>query len=197
MSSYMVLSRVSEELRRTLWAAYDADPVVRPIVGSEAAIVFANPTETARDSANRLSIWLYQITENEFLKNQPVARTNGHTTQQDMPLALNLHYLITPFGSTPEADHRLLGLTLQTLYDNAIIPLRRPVEDISEELRVILCRVSLEELTRIWEALREPYRLSVAYIVRVTRIDSQRVPQRARVVESNSNYGNVPEEARG
>jgi len=194
MSSYMVLSRVSEELRRVLWAAFEADTVVRPIVGSPAAIVFANPTETARDSANRLSIWLYQITENEFLKNQPVARTNGHTTMQDMPLALNLHYLITPFAPTPEADHRVLGLAMQTLYDNAILPLRRPAEDISEELRVIFCRVSLEELTRVWEALREPYRLSVAYTVRVTRIDSRRTPQRARVVESNNDYGGVPAE---
>jgi hypothetical protein len=194
MSSYMVLSRVSEELRRVLWAAFEADSVVRPIVGSPAAIVFANPTETARDSANRLSIWLYQITENEFLKNQPVARTNGHTTMQDMPLALNLHYLITPFAPTPEADHRVLGLAMQTLYDNAILPLRRPEEDISEELRVIFCRVSLEELTRVWEALREPYRLSVAYTVRVTRIDSRRAPQRARVVESNNDYGGVPAE---
>ncbi|HEU5013481.1 MAG TPA: DUF4255 domain-containing protein [Roseiflexaceae bacterium] len=193
MSSYMVLSRVSEELRRILWEAYNADPVVQPIVGSEAAIVFSNPTETARDSANRLSIWLYQITENEFLKNQPMQRTNGPTTTQDMPLALNLHYLITPFAATPEADHRLLGLTLQTLYDNAITPLRRPVEDISEELRVIFCRMSLEELTRVWEALREPYRLSIAYTVRVTRIDSRRVPQRARVLEANNEYGSVPE----
>jgi hypothetical protein len=193
MSSYMVLSRVSEELRRVLWAAIEADPVVRPIVGSEAAIVFANPTETARDSANRLSIWLYQITENEFMKNQPAPRANGHTTIQEMPLALNLHYLVTPFATTPEADHRLLGLTMQTLYDNAIMPLRRPVEAIAEELRVIFCRVSLEELTRVWEALREPYRLSVAYTVRVTRIDSQRMPQRARVVEASSGYGAVPE----
>lgn len=193
MSSYMVLSRVSEELRRVLWEAVAADPVVRPIVGSEAAIVFANPTETARDSANRLSIWLYQITENEFMKNQPALRANGHTTVQEVPLALNLHYLVTPFATTPEADHRLLGLTMQTLYDNAIMPLRRPVEAIAEELRVIFCRVSLEELTRVWEALREPYRLSVAYTVRVTRIDSRRLPQRARVVEADNGYGAVPE----
>ena len=189
----MVLSRVSEALRRTLWSAYEADAVIQPIVGSEAAIVFANPTETARDSANRLSIWLYQITENEFLKNQPPARTNGHTSAQEMPLALNLHYLVTPFAATSEADHRLLGLTMQTLYDNAILPLRDPVEDISEDLRLVLCRLSLEELTRIWEALREPYRLSVCYMVRVTRVDARRTIQRARVLESNSDFGSVPE----
>jgi hypothetical protein len=194
MSSYMVLARVSEALRRILWEAIADDPVVQPIVGSEAAIVFANPTETVRDSANRLSIWLYQITENEYLKNQPALRTNGPTTVQELPLALNLHYLITPFAATPEADHRLLGLTMQTLYDNAIMPLRQPVEAIAEELRIIFCRVSLEELTRVWEALREPYRLSVAYTVRVTRIDSRRQPQRARVVEADRAYAEAPAE---
>lgn len=189
----MVLSRVSEALRRLLWSAFEADSVIQPIVGSEAALVFSNPTETARDSANRLSIWLYQITENEFLKNQPPARTNGHTTIHEMPLALNLHYLITPFAATSEADHRLLGLTMQTLYDNAVLPIRDPVEDISEDLRLILCRASLEELTRIWEALREPYRLSVCYMVRVTRVDARRMAVRARVVESNTDFGPVPE----
>jgi hypothetical protein len=189
----MVLSRVSEALRRLLWTAFDGDAVIQPIVGSEAAIVFANPTETARDSANRLSIWLYQITENEFLKNQPPGRTNGHTSAQEMPLALNLHYLVTPFAATSEADHRLLGLTMQTLYDNAILPLRDPVEDISEDLRLVLCRLSLEELTRIWEALREPYRLSVCYMVRVTRIDARRTAQRARVLESNTDIARPPE----
>lgn len=189
----MVLSRVSEALRRLLWSAFEADSVIQPIVGSEAALVFSNPTETARDSANRLSIWLYQITENEFLKNQPPARTNGHTTIHEMPLALNLHYLITPFAATSEADHRLLGLTMQTLYDNAVLPIRDPVEDISEDLRLILCRASLEELTRIWEALREPYRLSVCYMVRVTRVDARRMAERARVVESNTDFGPVPE----
>jgi hypothetical protein len=196
MSSYMVLSRVSDELRRVLWAAFAADTRVRDDLGNEqsAAIVFTNPTKTAEDDTNRLSIWLYQITENEFLKNQPAPRANGHTTTQELPLALNLHYLITPFALTPEADHRLLGLTMQTLYDNAIMPLRRPDEEIAEELRIVFCRVSLEELTRVWEALREPYRLSVAYTVRVTRIDSRRTPQRARVLESNNDYGGVPPE---
>ena len=109
MSSYMVLGAVSDAMRQILWEAFDADPVIRPIVGSQSAIVFTNPTQTARDSANRLSFWLYQITENEFLKNQPPSRNNGHDSQPDTPLALDLHYLITPFAATAEADHLLLG----------------------------------------------------------------------------------------
>jgi hypothetical protein len=39
---------------------------MRPIVGSESAVVFSNPTRTDRDSANRLSLCLYQITEDDL-----------------------------------------------------------------------------------------------------------------------------------
>jgi hypothetical protein len=193
----MVVAAVSEALRRILWDAFDADDVIRPIVGSQQAIVFTNPTETARDSANRLSLWLYQITENEFVKNQPMLRGNGHDTAQFPPLALNLFYLVTPFAPSGEADHLLLGKSMQILYDNATVLLRDTTENIAEELRIIFCRLTLEELTRIWEALREPYRLSVCYQVRVTRIDSERLPGHARVIERIAGFGSKPVDATG
>jgi hypothetical protein len=187
MSSYKVIAEVSKTLRRILWEAFEDDPEINPaILDNEQAIVFSNPTQTARDSANRLSLWLYQISENEFMKNQPPARANGHATLQFPPMALNLFYLVTPFATDGESDHLLLGRTLQVLYDNANVLLRDTAGEISEELRIVYCRLTLEELTRIWEALREPYRLSVCYQVRVLRVDSQREAGRERVVERNA-----------
>jgi len=183
VSSYAVVAAVSEALRRILWEEFEKDGVIQPIVGSELAIVFRNPTETARDSANRLSLWLHHITENEFLKNQPMERGPTYDTLRFPPLALNFSYLVTPFAPSGEADHLLLGKTMQVLYDNAVILLRDETSDIGEELRIIFNRLSLEELTRIWEALREPYRLSLCYQVRVTRIDSQRLTRQARVID--------------
>ena len=197
MSSYEVLAAVSEALRDILWTAYDADPQVRPIVVSKAGIVFLNPTQTAHNSSNRLSLWLYQVTENEHVKNQPMLRAAAPATEQFPPMALNLFYLVTPFAPTGEADHLLLGKTLQVLYDNAVILLQNPLGRIAEELRVIFCRLSLEELTRIWEALREPYRLSVCYQIRVTRIESERLVGSARVVERQDLYQEKPREAAG
>lgn len=194
MSSYMVVAAATEALRRILWAEFEADPVIRSIVTAEAAIVFRNPTETLRDSANRLSIWLYQVTENIHLKNQPPIRANGPETLRQPPLVLNMSYLITPFAPDPsgEGDHILLGKSMQVLYDNSIIVLRDPVSGIFEELRIVLCNLSLEELTRIWEALRESYHLSVCYQVRVTRVDSQRVASNARIVDTNLGFGADP-----
>lgn len=193
MSDYGVLAAVSRALREVLWEAYDPDPVINPIVGSEGAIVFSNPTVAARDSANRLSLWLYQVTENEFLKNEPPERVND--SLRFTPLALNLSYLVTPMSSSGEADHLLLGKSMQVLYDNAIVLLRDPVSDVFEELRIVFARLSLEELTRIWESLQEPYRLSVAYQVRVTRIDSLRTLPAVRVIDRSVGFGQLREEA--
>ena len=204
MSDYLVLDAVSKALRQILWDAFNADGVIRPIVGSEAAIVFSNPTETARDSSNRLSLWLYQITENEHVKNQPMLRAAAQPlpppppgraprqVAQYPPMALNLYFLATPFAQSDEADHMVLGKTMQVLYDNAIIILQDAMNNVFEELRVIFCRLSLEELTRIWESLREPYRLSVCYLIRVTRIDSRRTPETGLVLERSAGFNSDP-----
>jgi hypothetical protein len=194
VSSYAVVAAVSKKLQEILWTEFNKDQEIKSIIGSPEEIVFKNPTETVRDSANRLSLWLYQITENEFVKNQTMLRGNEHDTAQFPPLALNLFYLITPFAPTgePESEQLLLGKTMQVLYDNATIKLWGKDEDVAEELRVIFCRLTLEELTRIWEALQEPYRLSVCYQVRVPRVDSQREPKRARSIERTVGFRDKP-----
>jgi hypothetical protein len=183
MSTYGVIRSVSGALRRILWEDFNADPQIGPIVGSEQAIVFSNPTETAGHPADRLSLWLYRITENEFVKNQPAGRANGAATVRFAPLALDLHYLVTPFAGSGELDHLLLGKTLHVLYDNASVVLRIPAEGIAQELRIVLARRSLEEISRIWEALQEAYRLSVAYEVSVSELDSERTVGRGRVID--------------
>ena len=45
-----------------------------------------------------------------------------------------------------------------------------------ESFRLSLEPHSLEELTRVWDALKEPYQLSVSYHVQVVEIDSDREP---------------------
>ncbi len=202
MSDYLILDAVSKALRQILWDAFNADNVIRPLVGSENAIVFSNPTETARDSGNRLSLWLYQITENEHVKNQPPIKArlqpvpppgaNPRQVLQFPPMALNLFFLVTPFAQSGESDHLLLGKTMQVLYDNATLYLQDVQGGIFEELRVIFCRTTLEELTRIWESLREPYRLSVCYLIRVTRIDSTRRPESGLVLERTAGFSGDP-----
>jgi Pvc16 N-terminal domain len=191
MSDYGVIAAVGEALRTILWQEFQADPVVNPIVGSESAIVFANPAEAAQDSANRLSIWLYQIAENEFVKNQPMLPGPTPDRLRFPPLALNLSYLVTPLAPSGHADALLLGKTMQVLYDNALTLLQDTVADVHEELKIWLARLTLDELTGVWQALREPYRLSVAYLVRVTHVDSVRTTRAGRVLDRIAEFGEL------
>lgn len=198
MSSYLVLKAVSFRLRTLLWQAIDDDPVLGPFVNNEMNLSLTNPTETSLNEQNKLSLWLYQVTENEFAKNRPAIRSNT-TENRQPPLTLNLNYLITPTGPAYEAEYQqlLLGLVMQTLYDQSIVPLRDNADGIAEELHLVLCRLTLEELAHVWEALRQPYRLSVCYQVAVARIDSNRSISGARVVEEHSGYRSKSEDDGG
>jgi hypothetical protein len=195
MSSYRVIQATSQLLETVLRRNYGAFEVD---MSSDDAISFMNPTETAQNSSHKLSIWLYQVTENEFLKNQPrlqtdVAGKDREKRLRNPPLGLNLYYLLTPFNADPMMDHLLLGKTMQILYENAILSLYSAGDDIREHLSISLCRLSLEELTRIWEALKEPYRLSVCYQVRVNRIDPVKGIDGKLVVEREDSYREMPE----
>lgn len=190
----MVINAASAGLRRLLWESFEADAVLRPIVGSEAAIVLQNPTEAMEDSSNRISLWLYQVNENEFMKNRPPLRQvddqapDPHGAARIPPLALDLHYLVTPLGPSAEADHMLLGRTLETLYDASTVFLHDPGSAVAEELRVIFCRLALDEIAHVWEALQKAYRLSVCYQLKVARIDSSRIPAHARVIQRAADF---------
>ena len=185
MSGYLAINAVSRALRRVLWSAYDADTgPLRSLVGDEQAIVFDNPTQTARNPSQRLSLFLYRMCINEFMRNDSAPLSAQNDRARSAPLPLDLSYLITPFTGSGENDQLLLGKTLQVLNDNPTIYVREPLNDVVEEVRVLFCRLPLEEVTRIWEALREPYRLSICYDVRVVRIDGTRDLRRDRIISA-------------
>ena len=187
MSSHLVLAAVSSGIRRILWNSFFADPTVRPLVGTEEAIVFLNPTDTAKDSGNRVSLWMYLIAENEFIKNAPPLRIADYQ-EQFPPLGLDLYYLLTPFGPSAEADLLILGRGMQALYDNGRTTLINPAAQVAEDLSINLFRRTLDELSRVWEALQEPYRLSVCYQVRITRVDSTLTTTVSPVLEMNDDF---------
>jgi hypothetical protein len=106
----------------------------------------------------------------EFIKNAPPQRV-ADDTEQFPPLALDLYYLLTPFGPSAEADLLILGRAMQALYNNARTTLVNAAAKVAEDLSINLFRRTLDELSRVWEALQEPYRLSVCYQIRVTRVE--------------------------
>lgn len=131
----------------------------------------------------RVNLFLYEVLENAFSKNQNrITQNNGD--QQYPPLALDLFYLLTPYASDPLSAQRVLSHAMRVFYDHSIIRAAELAESLRltvEQLAINLVPLPLEELTRIWNALQTPYRLSVSYEVRVVLIESEIVTTPARV----------------
>lgn len=174
MSSYGVLREVSNVLRGTLLDACQADEHAEPAIRGlkKSGVVFTNPTESFKNADARVSLWLYKVDEDQYTRNQarrPVASGDGI---QGVPMTLDLSFLVTPLLRAENAEEslNLIGKIMQVFHEHASIPVSDRQAGIHENIRISFRRSTLEELTRVWEALREPYRLSVSYLVRVIHI---------------------------
>lgn len=199
--SHLVIGQVSQYLRHVLWLGLHSDPDTAQQVTNELNIVLSNPSQqpgngNANANANvtrQLSLWLYQVVPNEHLRNAPAVRTRNasgnDTTELYSPLALNLYYLLTPSTGSDVGDQYVLGRALQIFHDQSILRMEGiQVANRAEELHISLATRTIEELAEVWEAMQQPYRLSVCYEVRVVRIDSLRQSPGGRVTDRQSRF---------
>lgn len=121
-----------------------------------------------------ISLWLYQVSRNPDLLNHPPERPAPDRTLRHA-LPIDLYYLVTPIAPEPADEQALMGRVLQIFNDHPTLrgsDLRDSLQNTPVEMRLILEAPSLEELTRVWHSLQEPYQLSVTYLVQLLRIDS-------------------------
>ena len=193
MSDYTVIAELGDSLVSVLFSELNADPQISGLIDSEDRISLESPADLDNNNSVRLSMYLYRILENPYMKNRfPVEGTGGKLRKP--PLTLDLYYLLTPLVGTPREQQIVLGKTMQILYDRAILEgpdLSGSLGTSAEEIRLVLNPVSLEELTRVWQALEIPYRLSVCYIARVVIVDSEQQQSGQPIVYRRITYGRL------
>ena len=178
MSEFTAIRAVSKTLQSLLQQAItnSPDPQLQGV-----PIELLSPREL-RDAAsnnpvNAISLWLYRVARNGDLLNAPPERVDDQLKRQ--PLPIDLFYLVAPITATSDNEQALLGKVLQLFAEHAILrgtDLRDDLEGETTELRLTFETLTLEELTRVWTALAEPYQLSASYRVQVVRIDSELEP---------------------
>jgi hypothetical protein len=137
-----------------------------------------------QDSETGISLWLYRVTRNEHLLNHPPPRPAPNQVARH-PIPIDLHYLITPLLNDPLDEQEMLGLVLQSFNDHPILrgpDLQGDLQGSDEELRISLETLSLEDHSRIWSALQEPFQASLTYLVQVVCIDSLLEPRQVAPV---------------
>jgi hypothetical protein len=176
MGDYTVVADAGQTLINVLWEEIQADAQVNALISSESAISLESPADLAGNDSVRVSIYLYRIVEDPYMKNRYVSVPGDGGAQRKPPLTLDLYYLVTPLVGAPRDQQIVLGKIMQVLYDRAILAgpdLSGTLTAGNQQLRVVLNPVSLEETTRVWQALEVPYRLSLCYLVRVAMLDSR------------------------
>jgi Pvc16 N-terminal domain len=171
----MLLNSCFEDLQ-----PLDPPPPEPPGNKTKAVLVRTSDFESAnvptRIGSPALSIFLYRVDFNKVMRAAWSA-----TSERDgrAHLALDLHYLITPWGENAEEEHRILGRAMQCLDSTPILtgPLLHSSGewDAGESIQVVMEELSSEAVMRMFDSLPTDYRLSVAYVARVMRLDG-RVP---------------------
>jgi hypothetical protein len=200
MADYTVVSEVGEAIVNVLWEEIKAVPQLKTLIGTEDQISLESPADLEGNDTVRLSIYLYRIAEDAYSKNRPPIN-DGRGNLEKPPLALDLYYLVTPLAGAPREQQIILGKTMQVLYDRSTLEgtdlvAGSSLQAAGELVRVILNPVTLEETTRVWQALEMSYRLSVCYVVRVALMSSTQFEKFVPVVRGIAQYGAQKEPSR-
>ncbi len=152
---------------------------------------------TPANTENQVNLFLHQVTHNRAWRNQdlPSLGSDGATRLTNPPLALDLHYLLTAYGSLDWQAEALLGFALLMLHENPVItrndirnaisgldpanPLSLPLTtaglaDQIELLKITPATLGREEMAWLWTALKADYRPTFPFQVSVVLMQPQR-----------------------
>ena len=165
--------------------------------------ISVGPAET-----NVVNVFLYQVTPNLGWRNVDLAsRDNGGIRVSNPPLALDLHYLVTAYGSQDMNAEILLGYAMQLLHEfpgfsrqqlrTALGGTTPPVDgsallsgpfgtmsaaDLADQVELIKITPvyhTVEDLSKLWTSMQARYRPSMAYLVSVVLIQGTGATQAA------------------
>lgn len=192
---YTALRATSLTLAAYIRQRVESDPNLAPFFdpgsGGTMVVSLNTPQEMTQNNVQGLSVWLYIVVRDDQRLNAPPERIGSYQLRRN-PLPVRLHYLITPVietngdGTGPELEQTVLGKVLQALHDHPVFrgtDLQDDLTGTTQELNVRLEPMSLEEITRVWDALDRSYQLSVSYEVSVVNIHSEREPEDITPVE--------------
>lgn len=140
-----------------------------------------------------LTLYLFRITMNEHARN---TRRPVGAPIQDVPLAVDLHYLLTAWADSAEEEQTTLAWAMRELYLHPVLDTAALTRDAGwdpgDVIQIVPSELSTEDIMRIWDALEPSYRLSVSYIARVVRVDRDRGPEERPVVATRYGYSGHP-----
>jgi hypothetical protein len=170
MADYRALHAVMDGIARRLERS--CPPDLRAAVN--ASFVVLSGGQWAADPApTAITLWPVRVHVNEHQRNVELRPGPG---VRNRPLPLDVHFLLTVWGANSANELTLFGWALREMYSMATLDAStfttvdarwRP----DEIVQLSPADMTIEDMARLWDAVRPDYRLSVAFVARVVLID--------------------------
>jgi len=158
MSQKDFITDADTALANLVWDALQKVSVAKNIAISQEQVLFSSPKSA--DKTRKLSIFLYNITEEKTARNVPPTVDSKEKTP---PHTFALRYLISAFTGNDKDDHALLEAIINTLL---VTPSTGDTTGTkTAEFTLKVDSLSPVELSRLWIAMGTPLKISVGITV--------------------------------
>jgi hypothetical protein len=162
------------------------------------------------DAGPSLNLFLYRVSPNQGWRNAALPAYDGNGSRlTNPPLALDLHFLLTAYGSADFHAEILLGYAMAILHERPVLDraaIRRALSpsplgasilppafqalaasDLADQLEAVtvtLEPMDTEEMSRLWSAIQAHYRPTAGYLVSVVLVEATKPTRSALPVLS-------------
>src|ERR1700736_3658352 len=198
MSNPMALAAVTATLQ--FWLSNQLNDPSSPLGSVTVTAKAPDLAEASQGKGNNseliVNLFLHQITPNGAWRNidLPTLSKDGSTRLTNQPLALDLHYLLTAYGSQDTEAEALLGYSVLMLHETPIlargqirtalgaVPNTNPyatvlknsgLPDQFEMIKITPATLGREEMAWLWTALKADYRPTFPFQVSVVLIQPE------------------------
>lgn len=174
--SGQVLRWVSESLRALICQHI-------PELSAEASVVFESPAEIDTQGQNKLSLFLYQIEQNPWLRNAPPSmdRTSESSGGPNAlavtpaPMTVDLIYMMVPYAKTAELELVITDKLIRLFHNVGWLQgplLHKGLEQAgNSHIQIVPREASFDMLRDMWAGFPgKPYKFTKLYMLSPVRI---------------------------
>lgn len=197
MSTTFAMSAVSAVLQHFLQNALSSVTMFggSVTISAKAPDLLQHEIIDGKTQQNQINLFLHQVTYNPAWRNVdlPSLAADGKTPIGNPPLALDLHYLLTAYGSDDWQAEALLGHALMMLHQFPVIARKditlalnalpagafavvlqaSKVADQIEMIKITPSTLGREEMAWLWTALKADYRPTFPFQVSVVLMEPE------------------------